>query len=75
MLAVIKHVVYDDFVFQQRSAPAHACTKLSTSFLLSYGLQTPRFELIWVQDLRSFIDAYELQVNNIEEVKQRLVEL
>jgi len=72
-LAVIKHVVDDNIIaFQQQIAwcaqqfnSCCCCTKLSTSFLLSYWLQQARAELNWLQDLGSLQHCeYELQVNN-----------
>jgi len=47
------------------------CAKLSTSFLLSYGPQQARAELNKSRDLGSLYQhEQELQVNNIEEIKQ-----
>jgi len=49
------------------------CAKLSTSFLLSYGPNRPDLNSTDLGSLKQH--AYELQVNKIEKIKQRLVEL
>ena len=81
MLDVIKHVVHDNFVFQQESTPVYcarnAIQRLQCEilFFLSAELSSTRqatVDLCCLQDLGSHLVVNELQVNKIEEIMQRL---
>ena len=80
MLAAIKHVTDDSFVFWYDSTLVHNAhntvellqRETSTSF---FWAQQPRTEIHSLQDLDGHAAMYELQVNKIEEIKYQLVKL
>jgi len=88
MLAVIKNVVDDNIIYLSATllmhAPAHGARKTVQQLLhktLNFiypalWSQQAQAEINWLQDLRSLQQCeYQLQVNKIEEIKQRSVEL